>query len=1251
MPPAPPRTLRVRALITAFFFPAEFRKLSVMRRRLSLLSLFFLLPIPPLAAEEPVDLLAPPLGETFVQHLNTDASLSTDFAAVWKKTDEGHLRITGQGLGYLRTKETFSEYHLVVEYRWTEHTYAGRSDRARDGGVLFHLTGEDGAFGGTWPACLQAQLIEGGSGDLVCLPTPEVAATFTATASLQDPPVWAADGERYPFPRPGAKSGHLGWKDRSENWKDVKGFRGELDIENPVGEWNRLEVITQDGSVEIRLNGELVNRADTIFPERGHIGFQSEFASYEVRRAEVFAPGDFTETWTTESRSTDMGYSITGESILPRRLPLSPEESAAAWQLDGDYEIELVAAEPLTCDPVDLAWDEKGRLFVAEMGDYPLPADGAPLLSRIRLLLDHNDDGRMDEAITWADELDHVQGLLPMNGGLLATTRTEILFLKDEDGDNRAEVREVLFRSNEPRHNQLQVSSPRYGIDNRIYLCNGLDGKEIYPEGSPDEIVSFPRLNLRYDPADGTMEAITGIGQYGGSLDAFGRHFFCSNRNPAMFAVMPLAAVQRHPHAGIAFGHEDIQEPGAPLHPLLLSHTTSSAHAGTHTAACGLAVYTGHLMPEMTGDLFVCDPTAQLVTRNRLVPAGASFRAERIGAGKEFLASTDEWARPVQLRNGPDGALYLVDMYRRFIDHSRFFPEDFAASHYMRAGLDHGRIWRIISKGTRSKGATPLPQETASLVQELSHANGWNRTHARRLLVERGDDSAPEALRNLLREAPTPEAATNAFRTLQGLGTLTPDDLAALDSTHPGVVENKLQAIAELGWESRFTDFLSAARSSEEARTRFLAVALFPGTPPSPEQLAAQLAADPSDTWFRKAVFSSFPDLVPGLLASLLETGAILSTPASATAGLADMARLTAATASSAELAAVVRELDGEPQWWHFAVISGFSEGLRRSALPTKSLAALMTSPPDDFTAEAATLQKLVASASAIALDPQRAEADRIVALDLVAQLPWEGKSRHLDTILTRVEPPALHAAAAQTLSRDNRETVAEFFFERWKKLSPTALREALALITANPKSGLLLMKRMKAGEINPSLMPPMTRWSYGRSTDEEIKALANELFGAAAGNRSEVVTRYRDALGNHSGDPAKGRILFERATCSLCHEIGGTGIAVGPPLDDVKIKPAEALLSDILDPNRAIEERWLSVSIESTDGRILSGLIHTEDSESVTLRLPGGIEETIARSAIREMTSSGHSLMPEGLEAALSPEEMADLLAFLKQG
>jgi len=1207
-----------------------------------------------------VNLLADPSLAGFTAHLNPTVSLSADPKKIWAIGEDGVMQVSGEGMGYLRTKQAYRDYHLVIDYQWGERTLATRADRARDCGLLLHAFGPDGAFGNTWMSCIEAQLIEGGSGDILVLAAkegdgPPAATKVTAEVKMDrdGEPVWTKGAAKVTFPAEGKTMARINWRDRDPDWADVKGYRGPKDIENPLGEWNRLEVICAGASIRILLNGELVNEVTDCHPAAGFIGLQSEFAACAIRRFELHPLGTFTSKWEAEKRSGDMGYSVSGESIPPRRLPLSPEESAKLWEVDGDFEVQLVAAEPLTCDPVDVVWDAQGRMFVAEMGDYPLPPEDGSNLSRIRLLTDENGDGGMDKAVTWADGLDHVQGLMPMRGGLLATTRTAILFLEDTDGDNVADVRKKLFTTNDPSHNQLQVSSPRYGLDNLVYLNNGLDGKQIYPGDEAEKKLDFTRLNLRYNPRTGEMTPESGAGQYGGSIDDYGRHFFATNRSPVIFAAMPLAVVQRNPLAGITVGHEDIQEPGAPVYPVALSHTTSAAHAGTHTAACGLGVYRGDLMPDLTGEVFVCDPTAQLVTRNRFMANGASFVAERIGERRDFLVSGDEWSRPVQVRNGPDGALYVCDMYRRFIDHARFFPEDFSKSHYMRAGFDQGRIWRVVPKGKKAAPITPLPTETAALVERLGHTNGWQRTESQRILVEKQDKSAIPLLKKLLTVSPSPKTRAHAMWTLAGLDALDTATLKQIleTATDPGLLENAVLAAHSTGQSSNLLDATAVAMKKDAPRMRFLAISLLTDLKLTSDQLTALVAGAPGDAWLRKAIFASAPDLAPSTLLGLLENKEFLALPAAISSPvLTDFARLTAARGDTGEIAKLLGTLAADPTPATFALVQGISEGLARSPLKQKNLAALIGAKLPELGEGTARLEGVLNQATTIALNHEAGEEARLAALTRVSQRPWEEKKEIVTSLIALTEAPAIQEAACRMLARDKREVVADFFFERWGSLTPTARREALALITANPTTGLTLMKKMKAGEISPGIMPPMSRWSYGRSTNEEVKALALELFGQADGDRAAVIESYRTALASHKGDPEKGKLVFQKAACMTCHQVGGIGVDVGPSLNDVKIKPAEALLTDILDPNRAIEDRWVSQTIEATDGRILSGLIHGEDAAAITLRIPGGVTMTVPRTEVKALTSAGISLMPVGLEAAITKEDMADLIAFLKQ-
>ncbi len=1215
--------------------------------------------------DKPIDLLkqlAEPGRKNFVSNLNPKSSVSHDPDQIWASQPDGSLRISGEGIGYIRTKQAYRDYHLVLEYKWGERTVASRTDRARDCGLLLHSYGADGAFSQSWMSSIEINVIEGGTGDFLVLAAADkdgkLAPTRAVAEVAQDRDgewVWAKGGEKKTFPLEGKTISRINWRDRDPDWADVKGYRGAKDVENPVGEWNRLEAICKGNTIHVYLNGELVNIATDCNPSAGYIGIQSEFAQCYVRRYELFPLDSFKEKWAEETRSSDMGYDVSGESILPRRFPLSPAESQKLWKVGGDYEMQLVASEPLTCDPVDVTWDNQGRMFVAEMGDYPLPAeDGGPHLSRIRLLTDTDGDGVMDKAVTWAANLDHVQGLMPMKNGLLATTRTAILFLADTDGDNVADVREAIFEVNEPRHNQLQVSSPRYGLDNHVWLSNGLDAKEIYPESHPDQKVNVSRLNLRYDPASGKIESATGFGQFGGSLDDWNRHFFCSNRNPIMFSVMPLEAVQRNPLAGILVGHEDILPSAAPVHPLFLSHTTSSAHAGTYTAACGLGVYRGDLIPDLEGDVFVCEPTAQLVSRNHLIPNGASFKAEAVVKDRDFLTSGDEWSRPVQVRTGPDGALYVCDMYRRFIDHAMFFPEEFSKSHYMRAGLDQGRIWRLVPKGAKVAPSTTLPaNDAAALVATLKSANGWIRTQAQRILVEKKDHSVVPALEQLLADSSLPKTQAHAFWTLAGLGALKAEHLKPVieKATESGLLENALLAARQTGIDSALKPAFLDAMKKDLPRYRFLYVALNPGVSLTPETLAGYIAENPADPWTRKAIFASVPERASAVLAHLLNDSTFTSRPAAETGPVVqDFARVIAARGDLKELSTLLSQLSKTQEALQFSIVIGLSEGLGRSPLKQRSLAALIAAKLPDLGGGTTQLEAVLTKAATIAQDKQAKEDDRLAALNLVAQRPWEEKKVIAEKLISLSETPAIQTAACRLLARDKADLIGDFFFERWKTLPPAARSAALDILTSNSANNIRLMEKMKAGEISPGLMPPMARWSAGRSKDPKIHALAQEVFGNANDDRASVVEKYRKEITSLKGDATKGAAVFEKATCVTCHHIGNVGSEVGPSLNDVKIKPAEALLSDILDPNRALEERWVSQVVETKDGRTLAGLLSGEDATAVTLHMPGGVTTTIPKAEIKSLTSTGMSLMPVGLEAAISAQDMADLIAFLKK-
>lgn len=251
--------------------------------------------------DSPVNLMGDPSFRDFTWHLNEKRSLTTDREEIWSIDDNGKLHVSGKAYGYIRTDAKYRDYHLVLEYTWGKKTWADRKERARDCGLLIHAYGEDGNFGDTWITSIEAQLIEGGSGDFLVLSPRGDAEGENASLTVEvgedrdGNTVWQPGGEKKTF-----EKGRINWRYRDPDWKDVKGFRGEKDVENPPGQWNRMEVICRNGSIRVLLNGEVVNEGTDAHPTEGYICLQSEGAEMFVRRYELWPLDRFDEKWSAE---------------------------------------------------------------------------------------------------------------------------------------------------------------------------------------------------------------------------------------------------------------------------------------------------------------------------------------------------------------------------------------------------------------------------------------------------------------------------------------------------------------------------------------------------------------------------------------------------------------------------------------------------------------------------------------------------------------------------------------------------------------------------------------------------------------------------------------------------------------------------------------------------------------------------------------------------------------------------------------
>lgn len=310
-----------------------------------------------------------------------------------------------------------------------------------------------------------------------------------------------------------------------------------------------------------------------------------------------------------------------------------------------------------------------------------------------------------------------------------------------------------------------------------------------------------------------------------------------------------------------------------------------------------------------------------------------------------------------------------------------------------------------------------------------------------------------------------------------------------------------------------------------------------------------------------------------------------------------------------------------------------------------KSLAELMAKPPESFTQSAKEISALMAQVETTAMDSKAPLDTRLAALPLVAQSGWKKAKPIVQQLLLSNESPELTQGALALLKKFAIKDTSPLIYELIPKAGPSLKGPLVAMLAANAATALDLFKRMEKGELPTALVDIETRWRWQRGTGE-LRDLAVKLFGQPSGDRAAVIASYMDCT-KKPGDAAKGKAVFAMV-CIACHKVGELGLEVGPPLSDVKVKLPEALLSDILDPNRMFEARWSAYTIETKDNRALSGLITGETTDSVQLTMMGGIKETIQRSNIKEMKSLDRSLMPVGLEAGITKEQMSDLLAFL---
>lgn len=938
--------------------------------------------------------------------------------------------------------------------------------------------------------------------------------------------------------------------------------------------------------------------------------------------------------------------------------PVSPDESAKLHVVKAGYEIELVAAEPLVLDPVAFNWGSDGRLWVCEMADYPYGADGRmKACGRVRHLQDTDGDGQYDKSVVFAEDLNFPTGVLPWRDGVLVTAAPDVLLLKDTNNDGVADVKEVLFTGFTEGNPQLRVNSPQYGMDHWVYLANGVASKGEVTSTKTGAKVQVSGRDIRIRPDTGEIETETGTSQFGRKMADNGEWFGVHNSFPGRHFVIPERYAKRNPYASLPQNYYDLGFSANPkVYPLSQGQkrygTAFFAQSGRFTSACGLAIDRDALL--FTDDLlhlFTCEPVHNLVQHNVLKPSGSTYLAERAPdeLEGEFLASKDEWFRPVYLSTGPDGALYIADMYRFMIEHPDWLPADGKEDYrpYYRLGEDKGRIWRVKPKGARLRAAPNLTRlATPDLVKSLESPNGWQRDTAQAMLIWQKTETAVLRLQELALDSKLPQARLQAMWTLEGMNSLTTRVVEKLITDSNADVRRSAVRLAEsraAASPSLMQKLLGCVTDADAGVRLQTAYSLGEIDRPAAGKALAELAlAANDDTYLLAAVMTS-----AGPHAGAL-TDAILAQPVPPAALVRDLQAMALAKGDRDLLARLLQPtLTAEAGRHTAGQLAGFKAFLDVVAQQKTTIAKL--SAGDDALAKLlAGSADVFATARTNAGQADVPDEHRAAAIALLGRDPRQlaADLKQLTAAYDPAAPTAVQLAAVRSMASTGWSDLPLLLLPRLADRPPEVRSAALDVLLTRDAWTEALLTKVQAGVVPPAEIDTTRRQRLSRSKSAKVKELSAAIYGELGADRTKVVESYRPAA-SLTGDVARGQKVYQ-ANCATCHKVGGEGVEIGPDLASIAGWPPDALLTAILDPSRSAEPRFLAYTATLDTGEAVYGILLRETPASITMKGLDGVEREIPRKQVKSLECNNRSLMPDGVEAAIDHQQMADLIQFL---
>ena len=960
----------------------------------------------------------------------------------------------------------------------------------------------------------------------------------------------------------------------------------------------------------------------------------------------------------------------------PQDHPLPPAESLARFKIAEDLEIDQALTEPLVRQPVFMNFDERGRLWVVEYLQYPFPA-GLKMLShdsfwravydkvppppphhfvgadKIVIYDDPDGNGRFTKHKTFLEGLNIVTAVVKGRGGVWVLNPPYLLFYPDRNNDDIPDGDpEVALSGFGLEDTHSVVNSLRWGPDGWLYGCQGstVTAKVMRPGLDKDPIAQTMGQQIwRYHPETRRFEVFAegGGNAFGCEIDAKGRIFSGHNGGDTRgFHYMQGAYLQK-----------GFDKHGPLSNPYAFGFFPPMPHPAVDRFTHNFIIYDGGALPaQYDGKLFGIEPLQGRVVETHIEPDGSSFKTWDLGYP---VTTTDQWFRPVDIKVGPDGAIYLADWYDGQVNHYR--------NHQGQIDKSNGRIYRL-----KAKGAKPMPPfdlgelTTVQLVGLLGNTNKWFRQEALRLIGDRKDSTMVPMLTEMVRTN-TGQIALESMWALNLSGGLREEvPLQCLEHSDPFVRLWTVRLLADVCSVSAATATklagMALTEPNVEVRAQLASSAKrLPANQAMPivrsligrNEDAAEKRIPLLIWWAIESHCQSNREAVLNLFGD----AAVWQLPLVKEHLVQRVMQRYALAGTRLDLLTCARLLDLSPGPEQTAqLMAGFElafKGRSLAEIPNELAEAIAKSGGESVVlgmrrGEPSALDQAIRTIA----DTEAPTKRRLQYVEILGEVRQPKSEPVLLELISKTNDKALQRAALTALQQFDEPEIGNVVLSRFGQFDDASRPAALSLLASRASWALQLLEQVADGHITASVISADAAQKIKTYPDKRIAELLRKYCPQervpTTAEMQLQIEKYASMIRIGGGDPYEGRKLFNMS-CALCHKLFGQGAQIGPDLTPYKRDDLETMLLNVVNPNAEIREGYETYLINTKDGRTLSGFLADKDNRVIVLRGLDGASQVLSLEEIKEMKSTGLSLMPQGLLTSLTEQQLRDLFAYLQ--